>query len=558
LYNIVQILKLCSGIGLFLFSNYLIEESLKNLAGRNFKLFLQNITKNTLGAVAGGAIVTAVLQSSSMVSLIVLAFVGAGVFTMKNALAIILGANLGTTIDSWLVATIGFKSNIELAAYPLTFIGGFLQILFNKRAIVKHIAYFLFGFGLLLISLSFMKTAMISSLNTIDFSIYKYMPLGFFLIFGFFITILVQSSSATMALTLTAIHVGAINFPCAAALILGSETGTTIKLLLSGIGGTAAKKRVVLGNLLFNLFLTIVAFAFINPIIYLITNVITIKEPLIKLVTFSSFVNLMGLLLFIPLLNPFVTLLEKFFRNDDASFAAFIGNASEAEPQTALDLFKLETKYFIHNSMLLNLEQLDINSNFMQGNNLFKTINERKKFIEKNTEEKYEFLKLLQGELQAFYFLLRQKLSNEQLTELNQMISAVRHSMYSAKSMKDIKSNISNLEHSSKEIKFNILLSTKHQTETLYHFLIFLHHNKENPTWLKLQEAHFTIENNYSHALSELYRNPQTAFLQDIDLTTIINFNRELLSSNKAVINAIKELVLNEGQNLAFNENRSL
>ncbi len=121
---LVPILKLAGGVGLFLFAMYLIEESLKNLSGRRFKLFLQRITKNSIGAVAGGAIVTGVLQSSSMVSLIVLAFVGAGVFTMKNALAIILGANLGTTLDSWVVALIGFKMNVEVLAYPAVFVGG--------------------------------------------------------------------------------------------------------------------------------------------------------------------------------------------------------------------------------------------------------------------------------------------------------------------------------------------------------------------------------------------------------------------------------------------------
>ena len=153
------IFKLAAGVGLFLFAMYLLEESLKNLSGRNFKLFLQRTTKNTVAAVGGGALITALLQSSSMVSLMVLAFVGAGVFTMKNAMAIILCANLGTTLDSWLVATLGFKVDIEVAAYPVVFIGGMLLILFNNRKNIKYIAYFLLGFGLLFIGLSFMKTA---------------------------------------------------------------------------------------------------------------------------------------------------------------------------------------------------------------------------------------------------------------------------------------------------------------------------------------------------------------------------------------------------------------
>ena len=217
---LTDILKLCAGIGLFLLSMYLIEEALKNLSGRNFKLFLQRITKNRAGAVAGGAIVTGVLQSSSMVSLMVLAFVGAGVFTMKNAMAIILGANLGTTLDSWLVAGLGFKVNIEIAAYPAVFVGGLLLIIFNKRKSIQNISYFMIGFGLLFIALSFMKTAMEGQVTHFNLASYSSMPPLVFLGIGFMITLLVQSSSVTMALTLSALHVGAISFLPAAALVL--------------------------------------------------------------------------------------------------------------------------------------------------------------------------------------------------------------------------------------------------------------------------------------------------------------------------------------------------
>lgn len=311
----VDIMKLCAGVGLFLFAMYLLEESLKNLAGRNFKLFLQRITKNKIGAVTGGALVTGVLQSSSMVSLMVLAFVGAGVFTLKNALAIILGANLGTTLDSWIVATLGFKTNIEVIAYPAVFIGGLLLILFGKRKYIKYISYFLFGFGLLFVGLSFMRTAMESQIKTVDLSQYANMPTPFFLLIGFIITLLVQSSSVTMALTLTALNVGAVDFTLAVVIVLGSETGTTIKILLSGIGGTASKKRVVLGNFLFNVFLTVFAFILLKPILFLITDVFNISDPLIGLVTFSSLINIMSIAVFLPFLELFVKLLEKLFKD---------------------------------------------------------------------------------------------------------------------------------------------------------------------------------------------------------------------------------------------------
>ena len=548
------IFKLAAGIGLFLFAMHLLEESLKNLSGRNFKLFLQRITKNNIGAVAGGIIVTVVLQSSSMVSLMVLAFVGAGVFSMKNAMAIILGANLGTTLASWLVATLGFKVNIEIVAYPAVCIAGLLLILFGNRKTIKYISYFLFGFGLLFIGLSFMKTAMENQVQNFDFSPYAQMPLIVFLLLGFVFTVLIQSSSVTMALTLSALYAGAINFPIAATIVLGAETGTIIKVLLSAIGGNASKKRVALGNLLFNIFITAFAFALLNPILLLITDVFTIKDPLIGLVAFSSFINLLAILIFLPILNFYSRFLEHFFKETDASAAAFIGHASVAEPETALDLFRRETKYFIHNSMLFNLELFKIDTQSLRKQSDFKEINEKRDYFSKTKEEKYEFLKQLQGELQAFYLALRTKLQPEQGSELNQLIAAVRSAMHAVKSVKDIGSNITNLRSSSKDIKYNFFLYHKKETEKLYQELNAFISKEKEASFENLQAVFDTIQNNYTAVLNDFYTNAQNTAIEDIDITTIINFNRELFTSNKAILMAVKDSLLDEKQATEFNE----
>lgn len=549
-----SILKLSAGIGLFLFAIYLIEVSLKNLSGRSFKLFLQRITKNNIGAVAGGTIITAILQSSSMVSLMVLAFVGAGVFTMKNAMAIILGANLGTTVASWLVATLGFKTNIEIIAYPAVCLGGFLLIIFTNRKTIKYLAYFLLGFGLMFIGLSFMKTAMESQVQHFDFAQYADMPLIAFLFLGFLITLILQSSSVTMILTLSALNVGAIDFPMAAAIVLGGETGTIIKIIISAIGGNATKKRVALGNLLFNICITIVVFALLKPIIYLITDIIKIKDPLIGLVSFSTLINLLAIIIFLPFLDLFAKFLERFFKNTDGSAAAFISHASIAEPETALDLFRRETIYFIHNSMLHNLELFDISTKPIQENSEFNDVNEKKGFLSKTKDEKYEFLKQLQGELQALYLKLRAKLQDQQQAELNQMISAVRSSMHSVKSVKDIGSNIKNLRESSKDIKHNFFMHHKKETENLYLQLDAYLGLSKKADFEDLQKIFDSIQKNYSMALNNFYTEAQNALIENIDITTVINFNRELFTSNKAMLMAIKEIVLDEKQAENFNE----
>jgi phosphate:Na+ symporter len=547
------ILKLAAGVGLFLFAMYLVEESLKNLSGRSFKLFLQRITKNNIGAVAGGTIITGILQSSSMVSLMVLAFVGAGVFTMKNAMAIILGANLGTTIASWLVATLGFKTDIEVIAYPAVCLGGFLLILLGNHKKFKYISYFLLGFGLMFIGLSFMKTAMENQVQNFDFSQYASMPLIVFLIIGFLITLIVQSSSVTMALTLSALNAGAIGFPMAAAIVLGGETGTIIKILLSAIGGNASKKRVALGNLLFNIFITAIAFVLLKPILLLITDVIKIKDPLIGLVTFSSLINLLAIVLFLPVLDIFTKFLERFFKNTDGNSAAFIGHASIAEPVTALDLFRRETNYFIHNSMLFNLELFKIDTIALKQSEYIK-INEKNNFEKKSIEEKYEFLKQLQGEMQAFYLKLRTKLNSEQNSELSQLISAARSSMHAVKSVKDIGTNITNLSHSSKDIKYQFFLHHKNETQHLYTKLNAFLTKKEPTNFEELEMLFDTIQKNYTTALNTFYTEVQLTTVESIDITTVINFNRELFTSNKAMLMAVKDVLLDEKNAQNFNE----
>jgi phosphate:Na+ symporter len=246
-------------------------------------------------------------------------------------------------------------------------------------------------------------------------------------------------------------------------------------------------------------------------------------------------------------------LLEKFFKNTDSAITAFIGNANTKEPETALDLFRRETEYFLHNSMLFNLSLFEIEPDFMNVPALNR-INEKRKFFSKTSEEKYEFLKQLQGRLQGFHLELRNRLNGEQSGQLNQLISSVRSAMHSVKSTKDIGSNIINLKRSSKEIKHDFFLHQKQETENLYRQLQELIANKNEADFEKLRSIFDRIQNNYSAALDDFYQRAKEAPLEDTDITTSINFNRELFTSNKAMLIAIKDFLLNEKQAVDFNE----
>ncbi|GDX52057.1 phosphate:sodium symporter [Bacteroidota bacterium] len=550
-----NILKLIGGVGLFLYAMYLIETAIRNLAGRTFKMFLQRFTKSKIKAIFGGAIVTGLLQSSSLVSLMVLSFVGAGVLTMKNALAVILGANLGTTLNSWVVATLGFKFNIDSFAFPAVGIAGLVLTLFGKNKSVKYFSYFLMGFGLLFMGISFMKVAVEAQVNEFDFTKYADVSLIIFLIIGFVITTLIQSSSATIAITLSALNAGAVTFPDAAAMVIGSEVGTTIKLLMGSVGGNSAKKQVAFGNFLFNIFTTLIAFIFLKQILWLIINVFHITDKLMGLVLFQSLINLFSIVLFFPVLNRFAKILEGRFKEADNSAAAFTSNVSLEEPGTAMDLLKKEVEYFLNNSMKFNLELIEIDSAVLKRNTDFELINHQKKFNSKTTEEKYNFLKQQQGEIQSFYIrILGEERNEKQTQEIDKLISSVRSCMLSTKCIHDIAQNIYNLKQSSKTIKYDFFLHTRNETKDLYEHIDKLMNGNEAEVFKLLQILFKKVEDNFSSKLHEFYKAAKSVTLPELDITTVINYNRELFISHKAMLMAVKDFLLNENQAKEFNE----
>ena len=190
--------RLAAGLGLFLFGMHQLEQSLKLLAGRPFKKFLREHTAHPVKGVLAGIVSTAALQSSSVVSLIVLAFVGTGIISLASALGIVFGSNLGTTATGWIVATVGFKLDIEALALPLVAIGG-LGVVWcaegTKRAGFSHLVA---GLGLMLMGLEFMKSGAISATSLFDPEKLAAYPPIVFLLAGLMITALIQSSSATI------------------------------------------------------------------------------------------------------------------------------------------------------------------------------------------------------------------------------------------------------------------------------------------------------------------------------------------------------------------------
>lgn len=237
---------LVAGLGLFLYGMSHLEEALKQMEGRSFKLFLQKNTKQKLRAIFSGTIVTGLLQSSSIVNLMVLSLVGAGILTMRNAMAVVLGANIGGTFNSWLVALLGFKVELNSITFPLIGLSGISLIVFNKKKNLNRIALFFMGIGMLFLGLQFMKESMDSLMKAFDFTPYLSYPSIVFLLLGFAITAVVQTSSATVVVVLTALYSHIIPIETAIAVVLGAELGTTVKLILGPLAVMQLKKGLPL------------------------------------------------------------------------------------------------------------------------------------------------------------------------------------------------------------------------------------------------------------------------------------------------------------------------
>ena len=540
-----DIWKSLAGVAIFLLGMKFLEESLRQLAGRPFKLFLKKQTSNKLKAIGGGAIVTGLLQSSSVVGLMVLAFVGAGVITMQNALAIFLGANLGTTINSWIVALLGFKFNIESFALPITAVAGIGYALFNKESRLYKWSGFLLGFGFLFVGLSYIKTGIEELVKTIDLQQFSESPLIIFFLIGFLITSLIQSSSATVVITLSALNAGAVSLTAAMAIVLGAELGTTIKLLLASIKGIPAKKRVSLGNLIFNSITVLIVLVFLTPLHRFITEVIGIKDNLIALVFFQSLVNLVGIVLFYPFLGVFGRFLENRFKDED-NMTLFIHKVPPSEADLAIDAFEQENKHFLQTVVDFCLKCFDLEE-------AIENIRD-KKARKRSLTEQYEFIKNLYGEMHTYSLRVQSAtISNEDREKLERLVSSSRNTMYAAKSMKDAIPDIEQLRNSSNDIKHDFYLQTGKAVEQFCTRIISLL-QKESVEPGVVIEIFKSVPEEYNNSLKFLYRDKIAGHVSEIEITTLVNFNREIFSVFKSLMFGLKDLFLEKEQSKQLDE----
>ena len=313
-FGILDVLQLVGALGLFLFGMTMMSEALQKVAGNKMRAILASMTKNRVLGVLTGVIVTSIIQSSSATTVMVVSFVNAGLLTLAESISVIMGANIGTTVTAWFVSLIGFKFSIADIAIPM--IGFSLLFIFSKNDRRKSIGEVMIGFSLLFIGLEYLKNSVpdIKANPEMLHFLTEYTNMGYgsillFLLIGTVLTVVVQSSSATMAITLVMLSQGWITFEIGAAMVLGENIGTTITANIAGLTAKTNARRAALSHTMFNVFgvvwMLVVFYPFMNLVEWMVGgNATDGSNSLYALSMFHTMFNVTNTFIMIWLIKP--------------------------------------------------------------------------------------------------------------------------------------------------------------------------------------------------------------------------------------------------------------
>ncbi|MFT6831703.1 MAG: phosphate:Na+ symporter, partial [Planctomycetota bacterium] len=336
------------GLGLFLFGMSVMTDALRHLAGASLSSWLARSTKSPLSGAATGAMVTAVVQSSSATTVAAVGFVGAGLLTFEQSLGVLFGANLGTTVTGWMVALVGFKLDLGSIAPLLVFVGALIRLIGGRRVAAGGAV--LAGFGLIFTGIDALQTAMAGfsvAVNPSDFPADSMGGRLRLLGVGFLVTLVTQSSSAGVATALTAVHAGAITFPQAAAMVIGMNVGTTATALLATVGAGVAARRTGYSHVVFNLITGVMAFFLLDPYAWAVEAAwpgAVGGSPDLALVGFHTFFNALGLMVVLPFTRPFARLVQRLVRSAGDGSEVILDHRLLETPAIALEAAAAATR----------------------------------------------------------------------------------------------------------------------------------------------------------------------------------------------------------------------
>ncbi len=448
--------EIAAGVAIFLFGMISLEEGFKAFSGGTLEKILQKSTDKLYKSIGFGFVTTAIMQSSSLVSVLTISFIGAGLIGLTQGIGIILGANIGTTTGAWLMAGFGLKVKISAYAMPMLTFG--VILVFQKAKSLKGIGYILVGLGFLFLGIHYMKEgfeAFKSAVDLASLSVDGFKGLMIFIGIGILATVVMQSSHATIVLILAALSVGQITYENALALTIGANIGTTITAVIGSLSSNIDGKRLAGAHFIFNVVTASVAVILIQQIMQSVDFIsdfvgIAPDNHTLKLAVFDSLFKIMGVLMFVPFVDKLVSFLERSLKakessNEESFDTAQYLNKSVLEfPDTAMRAIVNETKHLYINAFEIIAHGINIKrSNIRSQMPLRDVVDD--KYTKKNIDidDFYNHrIKGIYGEIIDFTTLAQSKMTPENIESLYSLKLASRDIVEAVKDTKHLQKNL--------------------------------------------------------------------------------------------------------------------
>ena len=444
--------EIAAGVAIFLFGMLSLEEGFKAFTGGALERILRRTTDKRWKSLSFGIVSTTIMQSSSLVSVLTISFLSAGLISLADGIGIIFGANLGTTTGAWLVAGFGLKVKISAYAMPMLVFG--IILIFQKSRSLKGIGYVLTGLGFLFLGIHHMKEGFEAFKDGIDLVAYA-VPgikgLFIFTLIGVFATVVMQSSHATLVLIITALAAQQISYENALALAIGANVGTTITAILGAMSSNVEGKRLAGGHLIFNMVTGLIAIIFMGQFILAVDYVsnsvgIATDDYTLKLAVFHTLFNLVGVAVMLPFIGRLVTFLEKSLRGKvkTVSEPYYLNDAVLEMPDLAIEALNKEAGHLFNNavniiSMTLNITPDEIRSNA----DLIYVIDGKKQVVKADIDEYYESkIKPLYNAIVTFVSQAQIGAGPDQLSRLYDLRTASQNIVEAVKDVKHLQKNL--------------------------------------------------------------------------------------------------------------------
>ncbi|PIF04151.1 MAG: sodium:phosphate symporter [Arcobacter sp.] len=455
--------EIAAGVAIFLFGMITLEEGFKAFSGGKLEKILQRSTDKLYKSIGFGFITTAIMQSSSLVSVLTISFIGAGLIGLTQGIGIIFGANIGTTTGAWLMAGFGLKVKISAYAMPMLVFG--IILIFQKAKSLKGIGYILSGLGFLFLGIHYMKDGFETFKQTIDLAslgVEGFKGLLLFVGIGIVATVVMQSSHATIILILAALSVGQISYENALALVIGANIGTTITAVIGSLSSNVDGKRLAGAHFIFNIVTALIAIIFINQMIAVVDGIsqfigISSDNYTLKLAVFDSFFKIMGVVIFIPFVDTLVQFLQKTIKankikENEIEKAKYLNDSTLELPATAMNAIIKETQHLYENAFEIIAHALNLKrSNIISTIPLDKVLKDKYNSIINIEQFYHNKIKGIYGEIIDFSTKAQSKMLPEDIEILYKLKLANRDIVEAVKDMEFLQKNLVKYSRSSNE-----------------------------------------------------------------------------------------------------------